>query len=542
VSPETLVNRTPNHRRVAKKAVFDAASARKTFSPQMDLFKESINTPLHWLMDSVAVGVAVATCKGDLLYANCRFLEMLGQPLLADSRLPNLKSLIAVSSWPPLEQAMSQGAVEPTEGQIDVLGPDRGLRTLRISFSPFALVPSAVGIVATEVTGLVKAENALKRSQDSMISLSARVLEVQDEERRRLARDLHDTVGQEIVVALMTLDTIARTWDKPDPTARKNLLEAIDWLRKVESEIRTFSYLLHPPLLDDMGLGSALSWYIEGFSKRSGILVQLSLPENLPRLPLQAETALFRITQESLSNVIRHSRSDKAWVVVTLEPDSLTLSIRDEGRGFDTAAHAGSAPPGVGIEGMRGRLKSLGGILSLQSGPRGTEVLASVPLNGGQKVAAGGVHEQRHRVPGITRAASSAKRILIVDDHEVARKGIRFLLNEETDLEICGEAQNGAEAFEKTQELIPDLIILDLNMPGGGGFSAANRIRNAGLSPKILIYTTHTFRGLERMARAADCDGFVVKSNATKDLIRGIRAVLRGEEFYSSLDSAAQGA
>jgi len=277
-----------------------------------------------------------------------------------------------------------------------------------------------VRIVATEVTSLVRAENALKRSQDSMNSLSARVLELQDEERRRLARDLHDTVGQEIVVALMTLDTIARTWDKPGPNAQKNLREAIDWLRKVESEIRTFSYLLHPPLLDDMGLGSALSWYIEGFSKRSGILVQLSLPENLPRLSLQAETALFRITQESLSNVIRHSRSGKAWVLVTLEPSCLTLSIRDEGHGFDPAAHAGSAPSGVGIEGMRGRLKSLGGFLNPQSGPHGTEVLATVPLRGGQKVAAGGIRERRHRVPETTRAASSAKRILIVDDHELS--------------------------------------------------------------------------------------------------------------------------
>jgi CheY-like chemotaxis protein len=94
--------------------------------------------------------------------------------------------------------------------------------------------------------------------------------------------------------------------------------------------------------------------------------------------------------------------------------------------------------------------------------------------------------------------------------------------------------------FKENPQSSPDLVILDLNMPGGGGFSAANRIRNAGLTPKILIYTTHTFPGLERIARAADCDGFVVKANATQDLIRGIRAVLRGEEFYSSFNSKAQ--
>jgi DNA-binding NarL/FixJ family response regulator len=162
-------------------------------------------------------------------------------------------------------------------------------------------------------------------------------------------------------------------------------------------------------------------------------------------------------------------------------------------------------------------------------------------LHAGDAIRPDSVRARRQRESEATPvSAGRAKRILIVDDHEVARKGIRFLLNEEDDLEICGEAQDGLEAFEKVQRLSPDLVILDLNMPGGGGFSAANRIRNAGLTPKILIYTTHTFPGLERIARAADCDGFVVKANATQDLIRGIRAVLRGEEFYSSLNSKAQ--
>ena len=505
--------------------------------------RKSLDGTFASLMESLSVGVAVATRNGDLLYTNSRFLETFGQPPRKNSSGSNLKSFVAAASWRSLEQAMSQGALETTEGEIIVPSSDYDLRTIRVCFSPFLDTPAAIKITATDITDLVKAQTALKASKDSMNSLSARVLQLQDEERRRLARDLHDTVGQEIVVVLMTLDTIARMWDKPDPNARENLLEAVDWLRKVESEIRTFSYLLHPPLLDDMGLASALSWYMEGFSKRSGISVQLSVPDNLPRLPLQAETALFRVTQESLSNVIRHSKSKQAWVQVALEPHCLKLSIRDEGRGFDQAAHARSTPSGVGIEGMRGRLRSLGGSLDVRSGTDGTEVMASVPLSVGDPIRSDSVHAQRqHGSENATAASGMAKRILIVDDHEVARKGIRFLVNEEDDLEICGEAQDGVEAFEKVQRLNPDLVILDLNMPGGGGFSAANRIRNAGLTPKILIYTTHTFPGLERIARAADCDGFVLKANATHDLIRGIRAVLRGEEFYSSLNAKAQNA
>lgn len=506
-------------------------------------YGKSLDGTFASLMESLSVGVAVATRNGGLLYTNSRFLETLGQPPRKNPSGSNLKSFVAAASWRSLEEAMSQGALETTEGEIIVPSSDYGLRTIRVCFSPFLDAPATIKITATDITDLVKAQAALKASKDSMNSLSARVLQLQDEERRRLARDLHDTVGQEIVVVLMTLDTIARTWDKPDPNARKNLLEAVDWLRKVESEIRTFSYLLHPPLLDDMGLASALSWYMEGFSKRSGISVQLSVPDNLPRLTLQAETALFRIMQESLSNVIRHSQSKQAWVRIELDAHYLKLSIRDAGRGFDQTSHGGSAPSGVGIEGMRGRLRSLGGSLDLQSDPHGTEVIASVPLRDGAAISPDSARARRQQKDKAAQAPTGlAKRILIVDDHEVARKGIRFLLNDEDDLEICGEAQDGLEAFEKVQRLKPDLVILDLNMPGGGGFSAANRIRNAGLTPKILIYTTHTFPGLERIARAADCDGFVVKANATQDLIRGIRAVLRGEEFYSSLNAKAQNA
>jgi two-component system NarL family sensor kinase len=506
-------------------------------------YGKSLDGTFASLMESLSVGVAVATRNGGLLYTNSRFLETLGQPPRKNPSGSNLKSFVAAASWRSLEEAMSQGALETTEGEIIVPSSDYGLRTIRVCFSPFLDAPATIKITATDITDLVKAQTALKASKDSMNSLSARVLQLQDEERRRLARDLHDTVGQEIVVVLMTLDTIARTWDKPDPNARKNLLEAVDWLRKVESEIRTFSYLLHPPLLDDMGLASALSWYMEGFSKRSGISVQLSVPDNLPRLTLQAETALFRIMQESLSNVIRHSQSKQAWVRIELDAHYLKLSIRDAGRGFDQTSHGGSAPSGVGIEGMRGRLRSLGGSLDLQSDPHGTEVIASVPLRDGAAISPDSARARRQQKDKAAQAPTGlAKRILIVDDHEVARKGIRFLLNDEDDLEICSEAQDGLEAFEKVQRLKPDLVILDLNMPGGGGFSAANRIRNAGLTPKILIYTTHTFPGLERIARAADCDGFVVKANATQDLIRGIRAVLRGEEFYSSLNAKAQNA
>ena len=123
---------------------------------------------------------------------------------------------------------------------------------------------------------------------------------------------------------------------------------------------------------------------------------------------------------------------------------------------------------------------------------------------------------------------------MIADDHEVTRQGIRTLLQEELDLEICGEAQDGMEAVTKAEELNPDLVIMDINMPRGGGFSAAHSIRKSGATAKIIFFTTHTLGELERMSRLAGFEGFVCKMNAAHDLLRGVRAVLSGNKFYDS--------
>jgi len=125
-------------------------------------------------------------------------------------------------------------------------------------------------------------------------------------------------------------------------------------------------------------------------------------------------------------------------------------------------------------------------------------------------------------------------KILLVDDHPLVREGVANLINQQPDLEVCGEARDGLEAVAKTRELQPDLIILDLSMPKVGGLSAAQHIRERGLSAKILIFSSHSYSSLERLVRNAGCEGYVEKSNAGEDLIQGIRALLRGDTFYNS--------
>jgi CheY-like chemotaxis protein len=362
------------------------------------------------------------------------------------------------------------------------------------------------------------------------------LLRVQDEERRRLARDLHDSTGQELAVAILTLEHAAKDVPPSAAKARSAVLECTDRLRKVENDVRTLSYVLHPPLLEEMGLVSALQWYLDGFSKRTGIKVSVEVPPQMPRLHTDRETALFRVIQESLTNVFRHSGSRKAWVNLSTDQSFLRATVIDEGKGFDSAARSSGTKSGVGIQSMKGRLELLGGSLEIESKPKGRCVTATVPIYSEEEtrsalpLASG---ESATNQSADLHGQHNRKRILIADDHEVARRGIKTLLNDQPDLEICGEAEDGVAAVAKVKQLQPDLVILDLSMPNLGGLSAAHQIRSAGMQTKILIYTTHSYAELEKTARAAGCDGFVTKSKASHDLIRAARMVLRGEKFYS---------
>jgi two-component system, NarL family, sensor kinase len=495
---------------------------------------------LRTLLDGLDEGVANISAAGVVLYANSRFADLLGTRRLETLVGVSLKKFVSPASWDPLDAAFRRGVKTPTEGVMNVETLSASPRTIRLRLRPLHLAKeTTISVTATEVTELLEKSRALKDSEASLHSLSARILQLQDQERRRIARDLHDITGQELAVVVMSLNHVANNLGQPGLGVEQAIADAVGLVRKVEDEIRTLSYLLHPPLLDEFGLGSALGWYADGFKKRSGIQVEVQSQPGLPRLSTEKETALFRVVQESLTNVLRHSGSSKAWIRVSFDSASVSLSVEDEGRGIGgnqrpTLTQAINSA-GVGILGMRERLQQLGGSLDIRSGASGTQVTAVLPLQGSDAVTVASEPPETMAEP--SKAAShsdSRKRILIADDHEVTRRGIRTLLQDEPDLEICGEAQDGVEAVAKTRELNPDLVIMDLTMPRAGGFSAANSIRQSGAPAKILIFTTHSFGDLERMSHKAGFEGFVCKTNAAHDLVRGVRAVLLGNHFYNS--------
>ncbi len=238
-------------------------------------------------------------------------------------------------------------------------------------------VVTQIGIVVQEISALKQAENRVR-------GLSGRLLQLRDEERRRLARDLHDSLGQNLTAVKMNISYVGRDAASMDERRRNALAESMELIDSCLKEVRTISHLLHPPMLDEVGLVPAIRWYATGFSQRSGIDVELDLPDKLRRLPTDVETAVFRVVQESLTNVHRHSGSPTAVISLEVEPDRIHLQVIDRGRGIPAqklSFHQESETVGVGLLGMRERLRQLGGQLEITSDDQGTRVRVTVPLS-----------------------------------------------------------------------------------------------------------------------------------------------------------------
>ena len=214
--------------------------------------------------------------------------------------------------------------------------------------------------------------------------LSGRILQLQDQEKRRIARELHDGTGQLLAALSLNISAIL-TEESLSPSVARNMQESRSLIDQAISEIRTISYLLHPPLLDEVGLISALNEYINGFGERSNIRVSLDLPSDLERLPRDVELSIFRIVQECLTNVHRHSGSATAQVHLSRKPGEIQLQVSDQGRGITREIQdkflAGKSS-GVGLRGMRERIRQLGGRMQIHSSGNDTSVIVVLPIQG----------------------------------------------------------------------------------------------------------------------------------------------------------------
>lgn len=343
---------------------------------------------LHLVLETLPVGVAVTDRAGNIILVNAASKRIWGDTIVSGrERWTQTKGFwhdsgqrIAPENWASV-RALSEGQTSLNE-LIDIDTYDGQQKTILNSSAPIrnpaGVIVGAV-FVNEDVTERVRAEEALHQ-------LTGQLLRLQDEERRRLARELHDATAQKLAVLLLGLKSLTAQASSLDARAQESLAECQALAKQCADELRTFSYLLHPPLLEELGLAGAVRDYADGFAQRSGLRVDLEVSPSLERLPREKELAIFRVLQESLANVHRHSGSKTVSIRLTQLRGEIRLEVQDAGRGLElkTDPASGEKAPsklGVGVAGMRERLRQLGGRLEFESGHPGTTVRATLPLD-----------------------------------------------------------------------------------------------------------------------------------------------------------------
>jgi PAS domain S-box-containing protein len=330
---------------------------------------EGSDLPYSALVERMQQGAAMLNDRGELIYCSPSLAQLLGvsREAVIGRALQDLVDSIDQSTCQKLLSEADSGS---SEGEMSLRRADGNLVSAHFSFRLLSRHKSATGLLITDLT-----------EQKQQEKFTLRLQRMQDEERRRIARGLHDSVGQLLVALGLNIARIGKEAHKLSPEAAKLIRDDAAMIDQINNEIRTISHLLHPPLLDEVGLPSALRWYIDGFAERSNIQTSLDIPKKLDRLPQEMEIAIFRSVQECLTNIHRHSGSSECTVKVIRDDHSLRVEVMDRGRGIakDKLPMLTSLG-GVGLRGMKERLRQLGGRLDIHSNKSGTCVIATLPL------------------------------------------------------------------------------------------------------------------------------------------------------------------
>jgi PAS domain S-box-containing protein len=338
------------------------------------------------IFENAAIGIALVDLHGHLVEGNPALQKMLGYTNLelAGKAFTEYTHPDGVRADRDLFTELVEGKRDKYQIEQRFLRKDGQVVSGQLHVS---MVRNQKGEFKYSI-GMVEDISERKRTGEALRQLSGRLLRMQDQERRRIARELHDSTAQSLAALAINLNVVKDSAGDLNPRARACLSESLGLSEQCSREIRTLSYLMHPPLLDEAGLGSALRGFVGGYAHRTGIHVDLEMPTAPTNLPANVELALYRFVQEALTNVHRHSGSKRAHVCLRFRPDQAVLTVADEGHGIPPGVlERGSRRDeklGIGISGMRERIRQLGGHFEIHTSSNGTTLTATVIVRQGQ--------------------------------------------------------------------------------------------------------------------------------------------------------------